>query len=254
MPTPNLNAQDTTDVIVGDAFKLPELSMERKIVLSVEGNIGAGKSTFLKVLNKHLGAENIEVMQEPVHRWTDCRGQNMLEQFYKAPDRYAYTFQSFAFITRLMEQQKEQTRPVRILERSALSDYCFANNCWKTGLMNDVEWAAYEEWWSFFSKTLPGGPDGILYLHTTPNTCFTRMGIRDRNEEKGVPLEYLEQLHEQHETWLPADSNVDARHSIPYARLDADAEFETDPRAQADLIGRVVDLIHRIHEKRQEAK
>merc|ERR1711879_445231 len=107
-----------------------------------------------------------------------------------------------------------------------------------------------EEWWSFFSKTLPGGPDGILYLHTTPETCHQRMGIRDRSEEKGVPLEYLKQLHEQHETWLPPDSTVDKRHQVPYARLNADEEFERDPEAQSVLIGRVVELIRRVHESR----
>jgi hypothetical protein len=93
------------------------------------------------------------------------------QTFYKDPARYAYTFQSFAFITRLMEQQKPQKKLIRILERSALSDYCFARNCYETGLMNEVEWAAYEEWWSFFSRSMPGGPNGIVYLYTTPEVC-----------------------------------------------------------------------------------
>ena len=180
---------DPTALVAKTLARLPPL--EHPIVLSVEGNIGAGKSTFLRLLNKHFGESAIEVMQEPVHRWTDCRGQNMLDvrerqgslalsvthrltdrcvqTFYKEPARYAYTFQSFAFITRLMEQQKAQVKPIRILERSALSDYCFARNCFETGLMNAVEWAAYQEWWSFFSRSMPGGPNGILYLYTTPD-------------------------------------------------------------------------------------
>jgi len=36
-------------------------------IISIEGNIGAGKTTMLKLLRKHFG--DIQVVQEPLNEW-----------------------------------------------------------------------------------------------------------------------------------------------------------------------------------------
>ena len=237
-------------------------AVEQKcITLSIEGNIGAGKSTLLKILQNALGEDRIEILPEPVHKWTNCRGSNLLGTFYEDPKRYAYTFQSFAFITRLMSQQQPQMKEIRILERSSLSDHCFAQNCYETGLMNEVEWAAYQEWWNFFSRSMPGTPDGIIYLRATPRTCHRRVNIRNRNEEEGVSIDYLQQLHDHHEKWLPnkectpiASSNdeddlgcLDTQHNLPYIVLnEAEVDFKECPTSQRSMAEKVFSLIERI--------
>jgi deoxyadenosine/deoxycytidine kinase len=76
--------------------------------------------------------------------------------------------------------------------------------------------------------------------------CFKRMHVRNRSEESGVPLEYLKQLHTQHEQWLPSESTVDINLSLPYARLEADQEFESDIEVQKRMIDSVVELINKI--------
>ncbi|MFO0001326.1 MAG: deoxynucleoside kinase, partial [bacterium] len=45
-------------------------------------------------------------------------------------------------------------------------------------------------------------PDLIIYLCTDPDICFQRLKHRCRWEEKGIKLEYLNQLHQAHEEWL----------------------------------------------------
>ena len=59
---------------------------QKKLYISVEGNIGTGKSTFLKILEKHLGNDNIEYSQEPVDKWTQyiepTENENILSIFY----------------------------------------------------------------------------------------------------------------------------------------------------------------------------
>jgi len=237
--------RQSTDLIDKTVCRLSPI--EIPIVLSIEGNIGAGKSTFLKILISHFGEDMIEILPEPVEAWTDCGGHNLLQSFYADATRYAYTFQTFAVVTRLMQQQRTpQAKPIRILERSALSDRLFARNCFEDGLMSGLEWAAYDEWWSFFTHSVPGAPDGIVYLTTTPETCFRRMSIRNRSEEKGVPIEYLRQLHERHEDWLRPGSSVDEAHRIPYMRVDADAEFEKDLERQKAMMNTIIDLINNI--------
>jgi hypothetical protein len=51
------------------------------------------------------------VVPEPVEKWQAVRGapgapgpaHNMLDAFYKEPQRYAYTFQNYVFLTRVMQ-------------------------------------------------------------------------------------------------------------------------------------------------------
>ena len=65
------------------------------IVYFVEGNIGTGKSTFLKMIEKCY-PDDCQVIYEPLDTWTsfkDKEGVNILGHFYKDPKRYAYTFQ-----------------------------------------------------------------------------------------------------------------------------------------------------------------
>ena len=104
--------------------------------ISIEGNIGVGKSTFLRLMNKVKGLEgNIVTMPEPVSKWQDVAGKgNLLQKFYEEPNRYAYTFQSYAFITRFVQHnegvqsnpgKKKETKKKRNRKRGGERDFCF---------------------------------------------------------------------------------------------------------------------------------
>ena len=46
-----------------------------------------------------------QVVPEPVDKWqnVDGKGGNMLDEFYSNPQRFAYTFQNYVFVTRVMQ-------------------------------------------------------------------------------------------------------------------------------------------------------
>ena len=70
--------------------------------LFLEGNIGSGKSTFLKELQKYF--PNIKFINEPVETWesiVDESGNNMIENYYKDNKKYAFSFQVMAYGTRV---------------------------------------------------------------------------------------------------------------------------------------------------------
>ena len=53
-----------------------------------------------------LGSSYPQVVPEPVTKWQNVDGAgkfNMLDAFYKDPQRYAYTFQNYVFLTRMMQ-------------------------------------------------------------------------------------------------------------------------------------------------------
>ena len=66
----------------------------RPRILTVEGNIGAGKSTFLGELQKrYADRDDIMFLLEPVGIWesvVDEEGKNMLEKFYDNPKKYSF--------------------------------------------------------------------------------------------------------------------------------------------------------------------
>ncbi|MEW5301678.1 MAG: hypothetical protein WDW36_004523 [Sanguina aurantia] len=80
-----------------------------RVTLSLEGNISAGKSTLLNIIKQNTSdiGDDLTVVPEPVEKWQslDAGGSkvNMLDEFYKAPERYAYTFQNYVFLTRMTQ-------------------------------------------------------------------------------------------------------------------------------------------------------
>jgi hypothetical protein len=72
----------------------------------VEGNIGAGKTTWLDMVQSDTGADHelIEVVPEPVHVWQNSpQGHNFLNLFYEDPAKYAFAFQQFVLVTRMQQ-------------------------------------------------------------------------------------------------------------------------------------------------------
>ncbi|MFT6765931.1 MAG: deoxyguanosine kinase [Alteromonas naphthalenivorans] len=197
----------------------------------IEGNIGAGKSTFLSLIQEELP---VQVVYEPHQKWQNVgAGDNLLEKFYNDTPRWAYTFQSYAFITRIIEQQEQAKKneyDTQVLERSVYSDrYCFAKNCFDMGIMSSLEWKLYQEWFEWLIVNYAPKPTGFIYLKTDPQICYDRLTKRAREEEVGVSLEYLQSLHNKHESWLLEKKDVaDYLQDIPVLVLDCNEEFEAD--------------------------
>lgn len=210
------------------------IQMQRCFV--VEGNIGAGKSTFLKMLKQYL---NVQIVLEPHEQWQRVAGtdHNLLHKFYKDPNRWAYTFQSYAFVSRIMSQQAHsQSNPyaIQVLERSVFSDrYCFARNCYELGYMNALEWKLYQEWFTWLRDTYVSRPEGFIYLRTKPEICYERLNKRNREEEATVSIEYIRSVHDKHEGWLIEKEGVDGyMREIPVLILDCDIDFENNKAEQ----------------------
>lgn len=178
----------------------------------VEGSIGAGKSTFLKMIEKHF-PQTCQVIYEPVDLWTtlaDSEGKNILDLFYRDMQRYAYTFQSFAFISRAQTiKQIDTSKRFIFIERSIWSDKnIFAKNCFESGLMSEMEFKLYNMWFEWIEQMVLEEIEKVcevpkfVYMRATPETCQTRIGIRSREEEKDVKIDYLQGIHQRHEDWL----------------------------------------------------
>jgi deoxyadenosine/deoxycytidine kinase len=199
----------------------------------LEGNIGAGKSTFLQLIKKYM--KDIDVALEPLHNWQKkVYGQSLLTNFYQDAKRWAYSLETFAMICRVKEHIKDQAQENqnRIIERSIYSGhYCFAVNGYKHGFMSDSEWELYQQWFNFLipNKCLP--PRGFIYLQTNPEVAYKRLKKRNRLAEKKISFAYLQQIHDHHEQFLIDKTGIiPALKNIPVLVLDCNEEFETNPQ------------------------
>ncbi|MFC1845684.1 deoxynucleoside kinase [Candidatus Dependentiae bacterium] len=218
-----------------------------KKCLIVEGNIGVGKSSFLKLLAQRL---DCKVVFEPHEKWQQIGGAgNLLEKFYEDTPRWAYTFQSYAFLSRVLEQEEavaNSEHEVIIFERSVFSDlHCFAKNCFELGTMTSLEWNLYQECFSWLVKLHAIIPTGFIYLRGKPQVCFDRLKIRNRKEESEVPLSYLELLHHKHDDWLVQRNYVaDCVANVPVLTLNRDVDWHADPSEKDRLIGKVAEFFN----------
>lgn len=194
-------------------------------MISVEANVGAGKSTFLKIFGERW-PEKFNVIYEPLDEWqtkySDVNN-NILGMFYEDIPRWGYTFQSNAFITRIQKFDKERVPgKINLTERSIFSDRnIFAQMLYDDGKMNTIEWKLYQNWFTWLSDKFNAKPEAIIYLQCDPQIAYERVKKRARTEEEAISLEYLTRLHDYHEKWL----NGAERENIPVKILNVDEDF-----------------------------
>lgn len=199
----------------------------------IEGNIGAGKSTFLKMLREYL--PDITTALEPLESWdTPIQGDSLLERFMRDAPRWAFTMETCAMMSRVREHMRYQTMDISnlIVERSVYSGhYVFSLNGYHQGFMTPQEWRIYLHYFEYLIPHMCKKPAGFMYLRTTPEIAYERVKKRARPSEYSLSLEYLQQLHACHEDFLitkrmPLISDI---HTVPVLILDCTIDFENNP-------------------------
>ena len=114
--------------------------LKSKRIYSIEGNIGAGKTTILKLIGKTF--EDVEFVEEPVSQWQNLGGMNLLEKFYEDPDRWGFSFEFYVMLSKLkaLAKSAESPKPIIILERSLFSNKIFMDISATLGKLNDLEY------------------------------------------------------------------------------------------------------------------
>lgn len=197
----------------------------------IEGNIGAGKSTFLSLVKKHMPM--IDVVPEPLHTWqSEEHGLSLLKNFYQEPNRWGFTMETFTMAARVVEHMRDQylSNSIRLMERSMYSGhYCFAKNSYESGFLSQLEWNIYTQWFNLLVAKKCTPPKGFIYLRVDPEVAYERIKKRKRPGEEPIPLAYLEQLHKAHDAFLLEKKDIDSFiKEVPVLVLDCNQEFEAN--------------------------
>ena len=137
-------------------------------ILSIEGNIGGGKSTLLESLKRYYeNDKTVLFVDEPVKEWEkikDDSGNTMLKKFYADQKKYAFPFQMMAYVSRLKMlrdiiksvSSEPDKHFIIITERSLFTDkYVFAKMLFDQGQIEDVCYQIYLTWFDEFAKDFP---------------------------------------------------------------------------------------------------
>lgn len=197
-----------------------------KKFVAVAGNIGVGKSTLVAMLCEKLGWEPF---YEPVIE------NPYLADFYGDMSAWAFHSQVFFLTQRLRAHQRLLARPTSaVQDRSVYEDAgVFAENLYRQGLIVERDYRTYRDLYEVLTEFL-APPDLVVYLRGSTATLLHRISLRNREYERTIAPEYLEQLNGLYEEWISHFS------LCPVLTVPADdLDYVTHP-AHLDLIARKV--------------
>ena len=169
-------------------------NIKKKKIYALEGNIGAGKTTVLKIIGKHF--KDVEFVEEPVKQWQNLGGMNLLDAFYTDPKRWGFSFEFFSMLTKLKALLKAANtdKPIIIIERSILSNKIFIDISKELGKLDKMEYCMLLNTYNFYLEHVYPQLAGIIYLDTPVEECIRRITKRNRGEECSIEKSYLEAI------------------------------------------------------------
>ncbi|MBK8787614.1 MAG: deoxynucleoside kinase [Chitinophagaceae bacterium] len=177
--------------------------------VTIEGNIGAGKTTLAHLLSKHFNARFIleEFADNP-----------FLPKFYENPGQYAFPLELF-FMAERYKQLKDLLQTKDMFQNITISDYLFTK-CLLFAKVNlpDEEFRLYQKLFEIINPQIVQ-PDIVIYLHTPVKKLQENIKKRNRDYEQSIPNDYLFTLQETYTQYIK-------QHNIKTLYVDAgNADF-----------------------------
>jgi len=182
--------------------------------ITIEGNIGAGKTTLAHLLAKHFNARLIleEFADNP-----------FLPKFYENPQQYAFPLELF-FMAERYKQLKELIHTKDLFQNITITDYLFTK-CLLFAKVNlpEEEYRLYQKLFDIIHQQLVQ-PDLLIYLHSPVDKLQQNIKKRNRSYEQGIPDEYLMSIQQTYTHYIK-------QHNIKTLFVDAsNADFLDNPK------------------------
>ena len=160
--------------------------------VTIEGNIGAGKTTLSNLLAKHYNARLI------LEQFAD---NPFLPKFYENPSQYAFPLELF-FMAERFKQLKELLQQKDLFQTVTISDYLFTK-CLLFAKVNlpDDEFRLYQRLFDIIHQQLVQ-PDILIYLHAPVNKLQQNIKKRGRTYEQSIPDDYLFSIQETYTHYI----------------------------------------------------
>lgn len=154
--------------------------------ITIEGNIGAGKTTLASRLAKHYNAKLIleEFADNP-----------FLAKFYARPQQYAFPLELF-FMAERYKQLKEMLQTKDLFADKIVSDYLFIKSLLFAKItLSEDEYSLYNKLFDIINPQLVQ-PDLMVFLNAPITRLQENIRQRDRSYEQNIPDAYLSNVHD----------------------------------------------------------
>jgi len=160
--------------------------------ITIEGNIGSGKTTLAHMLAKHFDARLI------LEQFAD---NPFLPKFYENPGQYAFPLELF-FMAERYKQLKELVYTNDLFQHFTISDYLFTK-CLLFAKVNlpEEEFRLYQKLFEIIHTQLVQ-PDILVYLHAPVSKLQQNIKKRNRPYEQGIPDGYLFNIQEAYTNYI----------------------------------------------------
>lgn len=199
--------------------------------ITIEGNIGAGKTTLAHLLSRHYNARLI------LEAFAD---NPFLPKFYENPQQFAFPLELF-FMAERFKQLKDLIQQKDLFQNLTISDYLFTK-CLLFAKINlpDDEFRLYQRLFDIMYQQVIQ-PDILIYLHSPVNKLQQNIRKRNRPYEQNIQDDYLFSIQETYTHYIK-------QHNIKTIFLDV---------SNADFLGNekhlktVIDIIEKDYEEGQ---
>ncbi len=166
--------------------------------IAIEGNIGAGKTTFTTRFAKDINAKLV------LERFEE---NPFLPKFYKDPSRYAFPLE-MSFLADRYQQLTDDLSQYDLFKTSVISDYyVFKSLIFSKVTLTEDEYALYRKIFNFMYRDLVK-PDLYIYLYQNVDRLLKNIKKRGRSYEQSITAEYLEQIHEGYMNFIKTQNNL----------------------------------------------
>ena len=160
--------------------------------ITIEGNIGAGKTTLANLLSNKLNARLVleEFADNP-----------FLAKFYENPIQYAFSVELF-FMAERFKQLKDLLGQQDLFQTTTVSDYLFTK-CLLFAKVNlpDDEFRLFQRLFDLMQPQLIQ-PDILIYLHSPVNRLQENIKKRNRTYELNIKDDYLFTIQETYTHYI----------------------------------------------------
>lgn len=160
--------------------------------ITIEGNIGAGKTTLAHLLSRHFNARLVleEFADNP-----------FLPKFYENPGQFAFPLELF-FMAERYKQLKDLIQQKDLFQNITISDYLFTK-CLLFAKVNlpEDEFRLYQRLFEIIHQQLLQ-PDILIYLHAPVQKLQQNIRKRNRSYEQTISDNYLFSLQETYTHYI----------------------------------------------------
>ena len=165
--------------------------------ITIEGNIGAGKTTLSHLLARHFNARLV------LEAFAD---NPFLPKFYENPKQFAFPLELF-FMAERYKQLKDLIQQKDLFQNITISDYLFTK-CLLFAKVNlpEDEFRLYQRLFEIIHQQLVQ-PDLLIYLHSPVQKLQKNIKKRNRSYEQNIPDEYLFNIQQTYTHYIK-DHNI----------------------------------------------